>query len=350
MNGEHHLDRSLRSNGISKKSLDEMWSSVDSNLDMFLNHILHKQFELKKGKLTWHELTTLDKQGDMEITFSETVNILLEALSMIDNEMKDFVEVALREGWVDAEDREGKHPGGFCAPFLAEGESRISLIYDNSLDSARRLAHELGHAWHFHQMRNQESVLLIEDTFEITSAETASIFFETVFIDYLLTYTENVNQKKFILNLKIDKSLHYLMSIRSAFIFEQKVYEHAKKFSLNARVFESISMKSQKESYRDTLAEYEPYKWLKYGQFFQSDVPFYNYPYSFGFLMSRGLLAKAKQSSDFAKTFNQFLEETGMLPLETLINKYLDIDVTNRTFWDECMESLTEDIKLFNSL
>ena len=56
---------------------------------------------------------------------------------------------AIESGWIDAEPRENKPPGGFCAPFFSEKESRISMRYDGSIDSVRVLAHELGHAWHF---------------------------------------------------------------------------------------------------------------------------------------------------------------------------------------------------------
>ena len=80
--------------------------------------------------------------------------------------------------------------GGFCAPFILEGESRISLNYDNSIDSARRLAHELGHAWHFQQIKNVPSLRFSEDTFEMSMAETSSIFFETAFIDYIIQNTK----------------------------------------------------------------------------------------------------------------------------------------------------------------
>lgn len=155
--------------------------------------------------------------------------------------MSEFVKNAINKGWVDAEQRKTKPSGGFYAPFIPEGESRISLNFDNSIDSARRLAHELGHAWHFQQMKNVPSLWFSEDTFEMTMAETSSIFFETVFIDYVIHNTNDVPIKRAILGSKIERCLNYLMSIRGAFLFEKSFYEFRKNGQLDAKHIEELS-------------------------------------------------------------------------------------------------------------
>ena len=54
---------------------------------------------------------------------------------------------AFAEQWVDAETRDGKQGGAYCAG--VEGDvSRIMMNFDGSQDSISTLAHELGHAFH----------------------------------------------------------------------------------------------------------------------------------------------------------------------------------------------------------
>ena len=54
---------------------------------------------------------------------------------------------AFAEHWVDAETRDGKQGGAYCAG--VEGDvSRIMMNFDGSQDSISTLAHELGHAFH----------------------------------------------------------------------------------------------------------------------------------------------------------------------------------------------------------
>lgn len=41
----------------------------------------------------------------------------IRCIKNIDEELAEFARHAIESGWVDAEPRENKPPGGFCAPF-----------------------------------------------------------------------------------------------------------------------------------------------------------------------------------------------------------------------------------------
>lgn len=59
---------------------------------------------------------------------------------------------------------------------------------------------------------------------------------------------------------------------------------------------------------------------MKYGHFYEPTIPYYNYPYTFGYLLSLGLLAIAKRDgSEFNLKFKKFLSETGKRPVEELV-------------------------------
>ena len=49
-----------------------------------------------------------------------------------------------------------------------------------AIDSVRVLAHELGHAWHFYVMSFEQSTSFLDDYLPMSTAESASIFFEMV--------------------------------------------------------------------------------------------------------------------------------------------------------------------------
>ena len=54
---------------------------------------------------------------------------------------------------------------------------------------------------------------------------------------------------------------------------------------------------------------------MKYIQFYIADVPFYNYPYTFGYLVSFSLIEIAKENkSAFHLRYKEFLRETGKGP------------------------------------
>ncbi|MGD6795055.1 M3 family metallopeptidase [Metabacillus indicus] len=346
----HFFDQSLKQNGISKRALDAMWAAVDECSAELSEYLLVKAEEANKEKLTWHEAMTSTQDVHLEFTVSDAVDAISKSLERIDGEIPEFIHHVITNGWVDLEQRKEKPPGGFCAPFLAEGESRISLSFDNSLESARRLSHELGHAWHFKQMRGVPSLHFSDETFEMTAAETASILFETAFIDYVIENTKDNRTKKAILGWKIERYLNYLMSIRGAFLFEKSFYELSKTKDIDAAKVEQLSLQCQKKAFGGALSEYEPYVWIKYGQFYQADVPFYNYPYTFGFLLSAGLLEKSKIDEDFDGEFLKFLGETGTLPLEQLVKKHFAIDLTDSEFWIRPLKNMIKDINQYKEV
>ncbi len=344
-----YLDESLKLNGISRPTLDAMWNAVESNIQGLSSYFKMKA-ERGTGKPSWHEWMTSSQNEPIQLTFLQAVEEITKSLENIDSNMCDFARRIITQGWVDTEQRGTKSPGGFCAPFIPEGESRISLSFDNSMDSARRLAHELGHAWHFKQMKDIPSLQFSDDTFEMTIAETSSIFFETVFIDYIIQNAKKDSVRKAILGSKIEHSLNYLMSIRGAFLFENKFYEIRKKGQLNVQQIEELSLACQKKAYGDSLSEYESFVWIKYGQFYQANVPFYNYPYSFGFLLSIGLLELAKKDKQFNLKFQRFLSETGVLPLEQLFKKHFNINLSQPGFWQQSVQRLIQDIELYSHI
>lgn len=84
---------------------------------------------------------------------------------------------------------------------------------------------------------------------------------------------------------------------------------------------------------------------MKYVQFYIADVPFYNYPYTFGYLVSFSLLELAKENkSKFHLRYKEFLRETGKAPVEELMKKHFDIDLTDYEFWNKAFMQIHKDI------
>ncbi|MES5955444.1 M3 family metallopeptidase [Bacillus fungorum] len=334
---------SLHANGISETVLLQMWNATEENLDKLVSVL--NIYKKGKASITWHELMTVKEDNEVIIPFSVAVQNVFDAFKNIDEELAEFARDAIVNGWVDAEPRDSKPPGGFCAPFFSEKESRISMCYDGSIDSVRVLAHELGHAWHFYNMSFEQSTSFLDDYLPMSTAESASIFFETVLINYLIQTTDSIGMKKSLLSWKIRNCFNYVMAIRASFEFEKNFYEKCKESPLRADQIEKLSIAAQEKAYGNALSEYQPFVWMKYVQFYIADVPFYNYPYTFGYLASFSLLKIAKESeSTFHSKYKEFLRETGKAPVEELMKKHFEIDITSYAFWDKAFRQISKDI------
>ncbi|HDR7719810.1 M3 family metallopeptidase [Bacillus albus] len=337
------LTQSLHANGISENVLLQMWNVAEENLDKLASIV--NVYKKEEASITWHELMTVKENDEIHIPFSEAVQNIYDAFANIDKELAEFARNAIENGWVDAEPRDNKAPGGFCAPFFSEKESRISMRYDGSIDSVRVLAHELGHAWHFYNMSFEQSTSFLDDYLPMSTAESASIFFETVLLNYLIQTTDCIDMKKSVLSWKIRNCFNYVMAIRSSFEFEKNFYEKCKESPLSADEIEKLSIASQEKAYGHALLEYQPFVWMKYIQFYIADVPFYNYPYTFGYLASFSLLEIAQESkSTFHSKYKKFLRETGKAPVEKLMKQHFEIDITSHAFWDKAFRQISKDI------
>ena len=56
---------------------------------------------------------------------------------------------------------------------------------------------------------------------------------------------------------------------------------------------------AQKEAYGDALSETHPHFWASKLHFYITDVPFYNFPYTFGYLFSLSIYAKALEEGNW---------------------------------------------------
>ncbi|EJQ60813.1 hypothetical protein S3E15_00416 [Bacillus mycoides] len=343
MEGTEILKQSLQANGISETALSQMWNATEQNLTKLV--IALNGYKKGKNSITWYELMTWKESNETVIPFSVAVKNIYDALKNIDEELAQFAQNAIANGWVDAEPRDNKPPGGFCAPFFSEKESRISMRYDGTIDSVRVLAHELGHAWHFYVMSLEQSTSFLDDYLPMSTAESASIFFEMVLVDHLIKTAECTEMKKALLSWKIRNSFNYVMAIRASFQFEKSFYEKNKEGPISADEIEKLSIAAQEKAYGNALTEYQPFVWMKYVQFYIADVPFYNYPYTFGYLVSFSLLELAKENkSEFHLKYKEFLRETGKAPVEELMKIHFEIDLTNYEFWNKAFIQINKDI------
>ena len=108
---------------------------------------------------------------------------------------------------------------------------------------------------------------------------------------------------------------------------------------------------AQKEAYLDALDEWHPTFWFSKGHFHGTSVPFYNYPYTFGFLFATGIYAKAlKMGNEFEPMYMDLLQHTGTMTVEDLAMKYLQTDLTKPDFWQDAIDLALADLQEFLSL
>ena len=100
----------------------------------------------------------------------------------------------------------------------------------------------------------------------------------------------------------MQNAIAMFMNIHARFIFENNFYLARQKGLVAEEDITELMLAAQKESYKDSLGSYHPHFWASKLHFFIDDVPFYNFPYTFGYLFSMGIYAYANQQGALLKT------------------------------------------------
>ncbi|WP_313540363.1 M3 family metallopeptidase, partial [Enterococcus sp.] len=281
-------------------------------------------------------------------SFDEAADFILTNFRKFSPKMADFAKKAFENSWIEAEDRPGKRPGGYCTSLPETKESRIFMTYSNSVNEVATLAHELGHAFH-------SSVLWelpeLNRNYAMNVAETASTFAELIVADATLKEATTKEEKINLLDAKMQNAIAMFMNIHARFIFENSFYQARQEGLVSPAQITEMMTAAQKESYADGLSSYHPHFWAAKLHFFIDDVPFYNFPYTFGYLFSMGIYAFANQKgASFEEEYIALLQDTASMTTEELAQKHLGVDLTKPDFWQAGIDMVLQDIDTFMEL
>ncbi len=345
-----HLDAPLRFNRMQRQTLDTMWDVISKR-----KHVLLKFFERKAqllgiDKLAWYDqLAPLPQAassgaGDT-LTWDTACDTIIDSFDEFSNELGDFARMAMTDRWVEAEDRSGKRQGGFCTGLPVRKQSRIFMTYTGSADSMSTLAHELGHAYHSHVLRQQP--YLLQD-YPMNLAETASTFAEAILGGKRLANASSAGQKLGILNNMLTDSVAFLMNIHARFIFENQFHKERAEAELTSDRLTEIMLAAQKEAYCDAFSEWSNAFWISKLHFYISGLPFYNFPYTFGYLLSLGLYSTAGEFGDsFPAKYRELLLATGSMNAEEAVKSTLGYDLTQPDFWNRSIDVIDRNVADF---
>ena len=346
---EDFMKEPLQYNRMKKETLDVMWDVIAKNKQPFVDFLNRKAKLLGKEKLSWVDVDApIVTTEPMHYTFDEGANFIIENFAKFGDELPKFAREAFENAWIEAEDRPGKRPGGFCTSFPETNESRIFMTYSGSPSGVATLAHELGHAFHSHVLNDKP---YFNSEYAMNVAETASTFAEQICSDASVRAAESDADKITLLDTKILNAIAMFMNIHARFIFETNYYTERKNGLVSAERLNELMESAQKEAYQEALSEYHPTFWASKLHFYIAEVPFYNFPYTFGYLFSLGIYhLSLKEGKSFEKKYIALLQDTAAMTTEELAMKHLGVDLTKPDFWQAGVDLAIADVKEFLEL
>ena len=345
---EDVLKEPLSINRMEKKTLETMWTVISENKQKLVQYLERKANLLGLEKLSWFDLDAPYGKTESKVSYQDGAQFIEQNFALFGEKMAAFAKIAFDEQWIEAEDRPGKAPGGFCTDFPESKQSRIFMTYSGTPSNVSTLAHELGHAFHSYVMRD---VPFLNCNYAMNVAETASTFAEMIVADASVKNAKDEEEKLVLLDDKIQRTVALLMNIHARFLFETHLYEERKQGTVSVEKLNELMLEAQKEAYCGALEDYHPLFWASKLHFFITGVPFYNFPYTFGYLFSLGIYAEAiEEGKGYEEKYIALLRDTASMTVEELAQKHLQIDLTKKDFWEKAVRICLDDIDEFLEL
>lgn len=337
------LKEAVEQNRIQEESIQALMKSIDGNKDLYRAYFQRKVALTGMDEVSWFDLETPTFASEKKIDYAAAKDIIIKQFHQFSEKLGQFAERAFEEGWIETENRPDKAGGGFCASMPLSKESRIFMTYRENYQDVVTLAHEFGHAYHNCILQEEPAFAQQKGT---SVAESASTFLENLVLDAAIERTEDENEKLALLEVKIKDGLKYVVSVPNMFRFEQEFYARRKHGQLTVEEVNDLIKEVESDFYSGIIEGSAPYKWMYISHFYSADKPFYNIPYTIGYLFSNGIYSLAKEATgDFQEKYDELLRNSGRMTVEQLAQNYLDADVTKPEFWNASQQALKEAIE-----
>jgi pepF/M3 family oligoendopeptidase len=343
------LDQTLEKSRLDRATLEAMLTAMRESLPSFRKFYLKKAEKLgHKNGIPFYDLFAPTGEGDMRFTYEEASKFVVNNFRTFSDKLADFAYNAFQKRWIDAEPREGKRGGAFCSNIHPIGESRILSNFTGSFSYVATLAHELGHGYHGSCLMDEG---YLNSRYTMPIAETASIFCETIVKNAALK-TASKEEAYTILEGDISDAGQVIVDIYSRFLFETELFRRREKASLSVNELKEIMINAQKEAYGEGLDPniLHPYMWINKPHYYYAGQNFYNFPYAFGLLFSKGLYAEyLKRGKSFVSDYDNLLAVTGKKKIAD-VTAMMNIDIHSVEFWRSSLKLIEKDIEKFIQL
>ena len=137
------LKEPLAINRMSRQTLDTMWDVINGAKPALVKYLERKAKLLGVDKLSWSDIDAPVGKSGGKVTYDEAAINIVEQFAKFSPKLSKFAEMAFEKRWIEAEDRPGKRPGGFCTSLPLSKATRIFMTFSGTPSNVSTLAHEL---------------------------------------------------------------------------------------------------------------------------------------------------------------------------------------------------------------
>ncbi len=326
------------SNELDDDAVEAMMVAIESRYD-----IAHRWYRRKAQLLGLDKLALYDQYAPLgegrSVGYDESRALVRAAFNRFSGEIADVSEAFFDERRVDAEPRQGKRGGAFCASVAQASQPFIMLNHTDRLRDVMTMAHELGHGMHFTYSARRQSAHSFHSG--IALAEVPSTFAELVLFDHLMEHEDDPATRSALVRGELESGFATVFRQTMMARYEQDAYAmRADGKALTADRLAELWLARNQRQYGDAVELPEGYRWgWSYIPHF-INTRFYTYAYAFAHLASLVLYATwREQGPAFVPRYLDFLSLGGASSPGDQLGAF-GIDLRDTATWHRGLDEL----------
>ncbi len=338
----------LSGDNIPGEVYDNLVSVVNDNLPA-----MHRYVELRKKMLGVDKMYMYDMYVPLielpknVISYEEALDMMREGLAPLGEEYIDKMNAGLAEGWIDVYENKGKTSGAYSFGSY-DSFPYILLNYTDTLKDVFTIVHEMGHSMHSRYTRDEQPY--IYGSHSIFTAEVASTVNESLLMQHLLSKDNDIEMRKYLLNLHLEEFRTTLFRQTMFAEFEDITHKAIEAGQVLTAEWMCEQYEALNAKYYGPAVEKDDtikYEWARIPHFYNA---FYVYKYATGYsaatAISNKILSEGKPAAD---KYIEFLK-TGEsdYPIELL--KIAGVDMSTPEPIEKAMETFNALLDEFEKL
>jgi oligoendopeptidase F len=290
------LEGALHGNNIPTQVVTNLIETTKAGTEPLRRY--HRLRKKALGLDTYHvyDTTIPLQQFDRKYSYEDALASLPASFERLGPEYARLLNDALSGGWIDVYENPGKRSGAYSAPVYGVHPYML-LNHNDTLDAAFTLAHEMGHSMHTQLSHAHQPFVYAGYT--IFVAEVPSTLAEALFLEHMLSHTNNERERSVLLQHAIDGivSTFYTQVMFADYELQaHKLVESGK--PVTAEVLSDIYFGLMK-AYHGDAYDYDDLArvtWARIPHFYST--PYYVYQYATCFASSAQLMKQLSSKSD----------------------------------------------------
>ncbi|GAB4448149.1 MAG: oligoendopeptidase F [Chloroflexi bacterium OHK40] len=274
------LEAALKPNEIPLEVYHNLIRTVEANLEKN-----HRYMEIRKRLMGLDDLRVYDlyappvAEVDVLVPYQEATELMRAAFQPLGSDYAAALDEAFAGRWIDVYENVGKRSGAYSDGSYATPPF-ILLNYQDRLNDAFTLAHELGHSMHSYFTRKNQP--FVYGSYTIFVAEVASTLNEALLTDYLLKHRDDESLRRLLLVQQIEDIRRTIFRQTMFASFELDMHQRAERG-------EPLNAEGLTERYYELVARYHGpavtlddeigFEWARIPHFYYN---FYVYQYATG--------------------------------------------------------------------